>query len=211
MTREEILDRIHHPGIVAIVRSKSPVAFAPLCEALDAGGIRAIEVTMTTPGALEAIHSVPERLRDRIAFGMGTVLGVEDARNALAAGYQFMVTPVMRLDVVAFCRERDVPVACGAFTPTEAQLAYEAGADAIKIFPAEVGGPSYIKSILGPLPHLKIIPTGGVSLETCKAFLDVGCVALGAGGSLVSEAILAQGDWEELTRRARAFVEACRR
>ncbi len=199
------------PGVIAIVRSKSVVDFGSVCEALYGGGIRAVEMTLTTPGAIEANHSVPERLRAKIAIGMGTVLGVHDANAAMDAGFQFVVTPVVRLDVVALCRSRDVPVVCGALTPTEAQIAYESGSDFIKIFPAEGGGPAYIKSMMGPLPHLRIIPTGGVTLDTCRAFLDAGCVALGAGGGLVSKEILDRQDWHGLTERARAFVAAARR
>lgn len=211
MTREETLEAMWDPGVIAIVRSKAPVEFGPVCAALDAGGIRAIEVTMTTPGALDALDAVPSTVRGRLALGVGSVLGIEDAQRALGAGAGFLVTPVLRLDVVALCRERGVPVVCGAFTPTEAQTAHEAGADAVKIFPAEVGGPSAIKSMLGPLPHLRIVPTGGVTLETCRAFLDAGCVALGVGGGLVSEPVLERRDWAELERRAAAFVAACRR
>jgi len=211
MSKAEITNCMLTPGVIAIMRSKSPSDLPSICESLYAGGICAVEITMTTPGAIASLVSLPERIRENLAVGVGTVLSVGDAREAIDAGAQFLVTPVLRLDVVAFCRSLEVPIVCGAFTPTEAQSAHEAGADFIKIFPADCGGPSYIKSILAPLPHLRIIPTGGVTLETCRSFLDAGCVALGVGSNLVSNEILGGQDWMSLTERAKAFVDAARR
>ncbi|HVT13184.1 MAG TPA: bifunctional 4-hydroxy-2-oxoglutarate aldolase/2-dehydro-3-deoxy-phosphogluconate aldolase [Fimbriimonadaceae bacterium] len=208
MNKEETIARLLDPGIIAIVRARSPASLSDVAEALYAGGVRAIEATMTTPGALDSIRSLPRETRAKMAVGVGTALRADDAHHAVDAGAAFVVTPVLRLDVVAACREMGVPVACGAFTPTEALAAHEAGADFVKIFPAEICGPAYIKAILAPLPMLRIIPTGGVSPETCGPFLKAGCVALGAGSRLVSDDILESRDWEKLTERARQFVEA---
>lgn len=208
MTKQGATDLLLNPGIIAIVRARSSAALSDVAEALYAGGVRAIEATMTTPGAIESVRSLSPEIKSKMAVGVGTVLTVEAAQDAIDAGAAFIVTPVVRLDVVAVCVERGVPVACGAFTPTEALAAHEAGADFVKIFPAEVGGPAYIKSLLAPLPFLRIIPTGGVTPETCGAFLSAGCVALGAGSKLVSDDILESRDWDRLTERARQFVAA---
>lgn len=210
MTKQEAVDFLLSPGIIAIVRSRSSASLADVAEALYAGGVRAIEATMTTPGATESVRSVRPEIKSKMAVGVGTVLTVEAAQDAVGAGAAFIVSPVVRLDVVAACVEMGVPIACGAFTPTEALAAHEAGADFVKIFPADVGGPAYIKSLLAPLPFLRIIPTGGVTPETCGAFMKAGCVALGAGTKLVSDDILESGDWGRLTERARAFVDAVR-
>jgi 2-dehydro-3-deoxyphosphogluconate aldolase / (4S)-4-hydroxy-2-oxoglutarate aldolase len=205
-----VLERLLDPGVIAIVRAKREAPLTDVAHALLAGGVTAIEATLTTPGALESIRSLPPEIRERMVVGAGTVLDAAAARQAISAGVRFVVTPVVRLDVVAVCRELRVPVACGAFTPTEALAAHEAGADFVKIFPADAVGPSYIKALLGPLPMLRIIPTGGVTPETCGAFLRAGSVALGAGSSLVSDEILASRDWAGLTARALAFVQAVR-
>jgi 2-dehydro-3-deoxyphosphogluconate aldolase/(4S)-4-hydroxy-2-oxoglutarate aldolase len=201
-------DLILTPGIIAIVRSDREVPLADVAEALYAGGVRAIEATMTTPGALDSVRSLPSDLRSRMAIGVGTILDSRAAQAAIDAGAQFIVTPIVLPDVVQVCRKAGVPVACGAFSPTEAFAAHESGADFVKIFPAEVLGPGYMRSLLGPLPTLKIIPTGGITPETCRAYLDAGCVALGAGSRLVSEEIIANRDWVRLTERAKELVAA---
>lgn len=180
----------------------------PLSEALLAGGVIAIEITMTTPNAIEAIREASAKLGDKALIGVGTVLDVETCQKAIEAGAQFVVTPIMRPAIADAAHALDKPVMLGAYTPTEAQLAHEAGADFIKIFPAEGLGPNYIKSLRAPLPHLKIVPTGGVDLHNVGEFLKAGCAALGVGSSLVSKKILQERDWAELTRLAKAFVEA---
>ncbi len=208
--KSRIFDRLSDPGIIAIVRARSASSLGDVAEALYAGGVRAIEATLTTPGALESVRELSPEIHEKMAVGVGTVLDAGSARAAVEAGARFIVTPVLRPDVVAACNEIGVVVACGAFTPSEALSAHEAGADFIKIFPADAGGPNYIKSLLAPLPNLRIIPTGGVTPETCGAFIRAGCVAVGAGSSLVSNEILETRDWPRLTERAREFVAAVR-
>lgn len=208
MTRNEIVARMLDPGIIAIIRADSGDQLLDAARALADGGIRAMEVTMTTPDALGVIQRVSAALGERILMGVGTVLDPETARLAMLAGARYVVTPVMRPDVIACCRRYSIPLVCGAYTPTEAFTAHEAGADFIKLFPADTLGPKYIRALLAPLPQLQIVPTGGVDLDTIGDFLKAGCPAVGVGGNLVSKAILQQRDWAALTGRARAFVEA---
>ena len=208
MTKPQIIQRLLQPGIIAIIRADSSAELGNVAEALLAGGISAMEVTMTTPGALKAISDVTARFGDRILMGVGSVLDPETCRAAILAGAEFVVTPVTRPEVIRMSNRYGKPIASGAFTPTECLLAYESGADFVKLFPAEFGGPKYIRTILAPLPMLQIIPTGGVTPETAIDFLDAGSAALGAGSSLVSKEVLASKDWAGLTKRAKEFVEA---
>ena len=209
-TKSEILSLLTNPGIIAVVRAQNSEQVLPLSEALIAGGVIAIEITMTTPNAIAAIREASQKLGGRGLIGVGTVLDAATAREAIAAGAEFVVTPITRPEIVEAAHAADRPVMLGAYTPTEAQLAHEAGADFVKIFPADGLGPNYIKAIRGPLPHLRIVPTGGVDLKTAAEFLRAGCVALGVGSSLVSTKILQESDWTELTRRAREFVAIAR-
>jgi 2-dehydro-3-deoxyphosphogluconate aldolase / (4S)-4-hydroxy-2-oxoglutarate aldolase len=206
--KARLIERLLNPGIVAIIRADSSDQLLECAEALVAGGISVMEVTMTTPNAIEVIKSVSDALGDRIVMGVGTVLDTETCRMAMLAGAKFVVTPVLRPDVIQLCNRYNVPIACGAYTPTEALTAHESGADFIKIFPADGLGPGYIKAILAPLPQLRIIPTGGVDVNSAGAFLKAGCVGVAAGSSLVSKEILTNRDWHALTERARAFVVA---
>ena len=207
-TKSEVISLLSRPGIVAVVRAQKPEQVIPLSEALLAGGVHAIEITMTTPSALEAIRDARERLGEKALIGVGTVLDVDTCRAAVEAGAEFVVSPICRTELVAIAPGADRPIMLGAYTPTEAQIAHEAGADFIKIFPADTLGPGYVKALRAPLPHLRIVPTGGVELDNAAAFLKAGCAALGVGSSLVSAKILQEADWPELTRRARAFVAA---
>lgn len=209
-TKAEIISLLVDPGIIAVVRAKDAGQVMPISEALIAGGVTAIEITMTTPGAIEAIRQAHRQLGSQALIGVGTVLDVATCRAALDAGAQFVVTPVLRPDCVAPTHEANRPIMLGAYSPTEAQQAYEAGADFIKIFPAENLGPSYIKSLRAPLPHLRIVPTGGVDVHNVADFLKAGCAALGVGSSLVSSKILQLADWPALTRRAGEFVQAAK-
>ncbi len=208
MNKQEILTRLQNPPIIAIIRADSPEELQGAAEALVLGGISAIEVTMTTPDALEVINSVSDALGDKILMGVGTVLDTETCRMALLSGAKFVVTPVMKPEIIQMCNRYSIPVVCGAYTPTEALAAHEAGADFVKIFPADSLGPGFMKAILAPLPMLRLIPTGGVEASTARSFLDAGCVAVAAGSSLVSKEILKTRDWASLTARARALVEA---
>lgn len=204
--RQALVDRILATGLVAIVRARSAEQILPLTEALLAGGIECVEVTMTTPDALGAIRRAAAHFGSRALIGVGTVLTSGIARDAIAAGAQYVVTPIARAEIVEASHALGKPVMLGAYTPTEAQLAHEAGADFVKLFPADGLGPGYIKALRAPLPHLRIVPTGGVDLNTAAGFLKAGCAALGVGSSLVSAQILENADWAELTRVARAFT-----
>ena len=210
MTKPEILQRVVDAGIVAILRADSSEGLLPAAEALLAGGVTAMEVTMTTPNALETIAAVRQRFADRVLMGVGSVIDPDTARRAIDAGAQFVVTPVTKPAIIRVCHEVGCPIAAGAFTATEALLAHESGADFVKIFPADQVGPAYLRALLAPLPMLRIIPTGGVTPETAGDFLRAGCVALGVGSALVSREILQSGDWAALTARAAAFVAAVR-
>ena len=207
-TREAISRRLTDPGIIAVVRARRADQVPLLAEALVAGGVTAIEVTMTTPDAIAAIAATVARLGDRGLVGVGTVLEEATARAAMAAGAEFVVSPIGRRELVAVAHAAGKPVMLGAFTPTEAQQVHEAGADFVKLFPADTLGPAFIKGLRAPLPHLRIVPTGGVDLTTLAAFVQAGCVAVGAGSTLVTAKILAEDDWPALTALARQFVAA---
>ncbi|EEF62752.1 bifunctional 4-hydroxy-2-oxoglutarate aldolase/2-dehydro-3-deoxy-phosphogluconate aldolase [Pedosphaera parvula] len=207
-SKTEIVSLLLNPGIIAVVRATSDDQIIPLTEALIAGGVIAVEVTMTTPNAIQAIREASQAFGSRALIGVGTVLDAQTCRQAIKAGAEFVVSPIMRPEIAREARAADRPVMLGAYTPTEAQLAYEAGSDYIKIFPADGLGPNYIKALRAPLPHLKIVPTGGVDVNNVTDFLKAGCMALGVGSSLVSAQILQDSDWSELTRRATEFVKA---
>jgi 2-dehydro-3-deoxyphosphogluconate aldolase/(4S)-4-hydroxy-2-oxoglutarate aldolase len=203
-----VLDAVLTSRIVAIVRLERYDEAVKVARALLAGGISAIEFTLTGVGAHEAIAAARAAVGDAGQIGVGTVLAPAAAEAAIAAGAQFVVTPAMRPDVIARCRALGTPILCGAFTPTEALAAHEAGADMIKIFPARLGGPQYIRDILAPLPQLRLVPTGGVSAENARAFIDAGAAAVGIGGNLVAAQAVAERDWARITAGARACVEA---
>jgi len=209
-TKSDIISLLINPGIIAVVRAQKAEQVIPLSEALIAGGVVAIEITMTTPNAIEAIREARKKVGERALIGVGTVLTEKVCREAIEAGAEFVVTPICRTEFVAIARAADRPIMLGAYTPTEAQTAHEAGADFIKIFPADTLGLGYIKALRAPLPHLKIVPTGGVDVHNVADFLKAGCVAVGVGGTLVSSKILQEAHWEGLTRRAAEFVTAAR-
>ncbi|HEY2951215.1 MAG TPA: bifunctional 4-hydroxy-2-oxoglutarate aldolase/2-dehydro-3-deoxy-phosphogluconate aldolase [Verrucomicrobiae bacterium] len=209
-TRFETISLLTDPGLIAVVRTEHTRQVMPICEALLAGGIHAVELTMTVPDALTALREAAGRFGKHAAIGMGTLLSAEMARAAIQAGAQFVVSPVTKVEIIDVAHAVDRPVLLGAYTPTEAQLAWEAGADFIKIFPADNLGPGYIKALRAPLPDLRIVPTGGVNLQTAADFLQAGCAALGVGSALVSAQILREENWAELTRMAKVFVEAVR-
>jgi 2-dehydro-3-deoxyphosphogluconate aldolase/(4S)-4-hydroxy-2-oxoglutarate aldolase len=199
---------IEEAGIVAIVRLDDLDSAVPLTEALLAGGVRAIEFTFTNRLAGRAIEDVRKALGERALVGAGSVLDAETARAALLAGAQFVVTPTLEEDVIRTCARYGVPTAIGAFTPTEILRAWQAGATFVKVFPASVGGPRYLKDVLGPLPQVKLVPTGGVSLENAADFLRAGAVAVAVGSNLVDAKTVAAGDWSTLSARAERLVAA---
>lgn len=209
-SKDDILSKLIDPGVIAVVRAQSDAQIIPLAEALTEGGVIAIEITMTTPNAIRAIDRAAREFGERALIGVGTVLDGETCRAALDAGAEFVVSPITKEEIVSVAHGRSRPVMLGAYTPTEAQQAYELGSDFIKLFPADGLGPAYIKAIRAPLPHLRIVPTGGVDLNTAAAFIKAGCVALGVGSSLLSPKILQEKNWSELTRLAMAYVDVVR-
>ena len=211
MSRETTLKRILDGGIVAVVRAESGDRLAKVVAALAEGGVLAAEITFTVPDAVEVIRQVRRELGQSICLGAGTVLDPETARAALLAGAEFIVAPTVNLDVIRLCRRYDVPVLPGAFTPTEVVAAWEAGADVVKIFPADVGGPNYLKALRGPLPQIRMMPTGGVDLNTAEAFLKAGACCLGVGGSLVDPKAVAEGDFARLRDLASQYSAVVRR
>lgn len=210
MSAASQLQHVLDLGLVAIIRAPSGEQLVEVSQALLDGGIDVIEVTFTVPGILDILREVRAALGDRILLGAGTVLDPESARAALLAGAEFLVTPVVNTEVIRLARRYDKLVMCGAFTPTEILTAWEAGADVVKVFPADVGGPAYLKAIHGPLPHVRLLPTGGVNLETLPAFVKAGACAVGLGTALVEKEALEQRDMARIRRQAAAFVAQMR-
>ena len=206
------LQLIEKGGVVPVVRLPDLAGAVELAKALLNGGVTAVELTMTSPGALEALgllrKRVPAFATGDAALGMGSVLNRKMAEAAIRGGAQFVVAPTLDIPTVRYCVEQNVPVMPGAFTPTEIQTAWKAGAAVVKVFPATRLGPSYFKDILAPLPHLKLMPTGGVGLENAGEFVRAGAVAVGVGSALVRKDWVAERNWEALTEQARRFVAA---
>lgn len=209
-SKAEVIAGLTDPGLIAVVRARSAEQIMPLADALIAGGIIAIEITLTTPGAVGAIRDARRRLGTRAIVGAGTVLDAGTCRAVLEAGAEFVVTPICRPELVPLAQAGNRPIMLGAFSPTEAQTAHEAGADFIKLFPADTLGPGYLKALLAPLPHLRFVPTGGIDLDNVTLFFQAGCAAVGLGSSLVSAEVLQRSAWAELTARAERFVRAVR-
>jgi 2-dehydro-3-deoxyphosphogluconate aldolase/(4S)-4-hydroxy-2-oxoglutarate aldolase len=207
-SRAQIDSDIKFLGLIAVVRTTKTDDIIPLCEALVAGGVRALELTMTIPDAVTVLQKTVKHFGAGAIVGMGSILDAKMARAATDAGAEFLVTPITKLEVVAVSRAANRPLMMGAYSPTEAQQAHEVGADFVKIFPADILGPEYIKALRVPMPHLKIVPTGGVTLENLGSYFKVGCVAVGAGSALVSPDLISAGNWPELTNRAKQFVAA---
>ena len=209
--RQQIVQRIEQCGVVAVIRLQDPDRLRGVIDALGAGGVRALEVTMTVPRAIQLIDAIAPGLPAEFVIGAGTILDPETARAAILAGARFVVGPVFNRAVVDLCHRYDVAVMPGCFTPTEILQAWDAGADVVKVFPATALGPSYFKDIRGPLPQVKLMPTGGVTLENAGDWIAAGAVAIGAGTAMIDATAVAAGDWTAITRRAAAFVEAVRR
>jgi 2-dehydro-3-deoxyphosphogluconate aldolase/(4S)-4-hydroxy-2-oxoglutarate aldolase len=208
MGKDDHIRRIEDGGVIAIVRFDRSEDLIRVARAVRAGGVRAIEFTMTTPNALQIIGQSVQEFGDELLLGAGTVLDPETARAAILAGAEFIVAPTLNPEVIEVCRRYSKVVIPGAFTPTEILTAWEAGADFVKVFPAEFGGPAYFKAVLAPLPQVKLIPVGGVSLETTGAFIQAGAAAVAVGSNLVKKSAIAAGKFDELTGLAKGFVEA---
>lgn len=202
-----VVDRIREVGIIPVVRAASADEALAAVEAIRAGGIPILEITLTVPGAIHIIADLTRRLGDQALIGAGTVLDADSARACVDAGARFVVSPSLDVATIETCNTLDVPVFPGALTPTEVVTAWKAGADAVKIFPANsVGGASYLKSLKAPLPQIEMIPTGGVSLKTAADFIAAGAFALGVGADLVDLVALRRGDAASITEKARQYV-----
>lgn len=208
MNKTTVMERIRKLGVVPVVRAQSAAEAGRAIEAVLAGGINVIEVTMTVPGAVGAIEQLARRYGDEVLVGAGTVLDAETARACMLAGAQFIVSPALDEETIACCRRYGVAVLPGALTPTEVVRAWTLGADAVKVFPAgALGGASYLKALKAPLPQVELIPTGGVSLKTAAEFIRAGAMALGVGADLIDLKALAEGNEQVITERARQFLE----
>jgi 2-dehydro-3-deoxyphosphogluconate aldolase/(4S)-4-hydroxy-2-oxoglutarate aldolase len=207
MDHDRILEQIGEIGVIAIMRAKSSDQLLSAAEAILAGGVNAIEVTMTTPGALKVVSEARERFGTEVIFGVGSVLDPETARAAILAGAQFIVGPTLDVEMIKLCKRYSVPVVPGALTPTEILTAWEAGADMVKIFPASLGGPAYFKAVKAPLPQVKLVPVGGVNLDTTADFIRSGAYVVAVGSALISQSLLDEGDIDSITDRARRFRE----
>ncbi|MCD6519311.1 MAG: bifunctional 4-hydroxy-2-oxoglutarate aldolase/2-dehydro-3-deoxy-phosphogluconate aldolase [Anaerolineae bacterium] len=208
MDKLALLQGMLDTGVVAIVRLSSSESLIRVAEAIAAGGVRYIEFTMTTPGALKTLEEVSTRFGEDVVFGAGTVLDAESARAAILAGAKFIVAPTLDPEVIEICSRYSVVSMPGALTPTEVLKAWDLGADVVKVFPASaVGGPSYIKALLAPLPQLKLAPVGGVNLDNVSEYIRMGAVCVGVGSALVNNKLVASGDWAALTERAKGFIE----
>ena len=209
MKKEAVLSAIVEIGIVPVIRTESGESAIRAIEAIYRGGIRAAEITMTVPGAIRALEKVANEFGDRIILGAGTVLDPETARSCMLAGAEFFVTPCLNLKTIEMAKRYSKLIFPGALTPTEVLTAWEAGADAVKIFPANsVGGAKYIKALRGPFPHIEMIPTGGVNLETIGDFLKAGACACGVGSELVDGVTIRAGKYEVFEERARQYLGA---
>jgi 2-dehydro-3-deoxyphosphogluconate aldolase/(4S)-4-hydroxy-2-oxoglutarate aldolase len=210
MSKEFDLARVLNGRIVAVIRSPHGAMLADVAEALHAGGVEVLEVTFTVPKAHRVLELVSDRMGDKVLLGAGTVLDPETARIAFLSGARFIVSPAVNLDVIRLCQRYDRLVMPGALTPTEVLAAWEAGADIVKIFPSELTGPGYIKALHGPLPQIRLMPTGGVNLVTAAEFLQAGACALGIGGALVESDAVASGNLARIEALARQYVEIVR-
>jgi 2-dehydro-3-deoxyphosphogluconate aldolase / (4S)-4-hydroxy-2-oxoglutarate aldolase len=209
---QEIRQRLEAVGLIPVLRSKSPAEAHVLVEAMVAGGVTVMEVTMTVPGAIGVIESLRKKYGGQLLVGAGTVLDAQQCAAAIEAGAEFVVSPSLHREVISRTKELGKVSVPGALTPTEVVTAWNAGADYVKIFPCSaVGGPSYLKALKAPLPHVRLIPTGGVTLETAAQYLKAGAVALGVGSDLVNTAAVAQGKPEVITEAARKYLEIIRR
>lgn len=211
MNKSEVLRQIKDVGIIPVVRATTADEAMRAIDAIREGGISVLEITMTVPGAVGVIEQVVGRFGNDALVGAGTVLDAETARVCVSAGAQFVVSPALNMETIAYCHEQDVAVMPGALTPTEVVQAWNAGADFVKVFPAgAVGGASYLKALKAPLPQIELVPTGGVSLKTAADFIKAGAAALGVGADLVDIKAIREGQSGSITERAKQFVQIVR-
>ena len=206
MDRHEIVRRLEKGGIIAVIRLSDTRKLNSIIEALSKGGVTALEITMTTPGAIEVIKEISDQTSENFIVGVGTVLDSETARMAILAGAQFVVAPILNIDMIKMAHRYDKAVIPGAFTPTEIMTVWDYGADIVKVFPATALGPKYFKDVHGPLPQVKLTPTGGVSLANAAEFIRSGACCIGVGSALIEKKFVADSNWPALTELAAAFV-----
>ena len=211
MEKREVFNRMMSEGLIPVVRVASASEAIDVADAIKAGGVTLIEITMSVQGAIDVIKELTKKYKDEIIMGAGTVLDPETGRAALLAGAQFIVAPTLNLDLIQLCHRYSAVIVPGAMTPTEILAAWNAGADMVKVFPAgQLGGPEYIKAIRGPLPQVLLVPTGGVNLQNAGAFIKAGAAALGAGGELVDKKAVKEKKFEIITENTRAFLKIIR-
>jgi 2-dehydro-3-deoxyphosphogluconate aldolase/(4S)-4-hydroxy-2-oxoglutarate aldolase len=204
--RHTLAAAIEQAGVVAVIRVKDAARLRAIVEAIGEGGVRALEVTMTVPGAVEVIRELAPTLPSGFLLGAGTVVDTDTAIRTIDAGAQFVVGPIFRREIIDVCHQRDVPAMPGCFTPTEIFEAWEAGADIVKVFPATPLGPAFFKDVRGPLPHIKLMPTGGVTIDNAGDWIRAGAVAVGVGTALLDAAAIAAGDYRTLRDKAERLV-----
>lgn len=211
MLKEKNLAVVKESGIVAVIRAQDEQELLDTTIALNKGGVKALEITMTSPGALDVLKEVSKSLADQAILGIGSVLDPETARMAILNGAQFVVSPILNKEIITLCQRYSVACIPGAFTPTEILTAWEAGADVVKVFPATKLGPGYFKDVKGPLPQVKLTPTGGINLENVADFIKSGAEFVGVGGALVKKQLVQEKRWDELSNLAAAFVDEVRK
>lgn len=204
--RSDIVKRIEACGVIAVIRMDNTDKLQQVIAAISDGGVKALEITMTTPGAINVIQTVSRQISSDFMLGVGTVLDPETARAAILAGAQFVVGPTLNIDVIKMAHRYDRAVFPGAFTPTEILTAWENGADIVKVFPATALGPKFFKDVHGPLPQVKMTPTGGVNLSNAAEFIRSGAACLGVGTAMLDKKMIADGDWDGLAKLAASFV-----
>lgn len=207
MDKTKIMQHMHELGLVPVLRASSAQEAITIADAIMAGGVNILEVTMTVPGAIRVIEQLANHHGEKLLLGAGTVLDPETARSCILAGAQFIVSPALDLRTIELCRRYSIPIMPGALTPTEILTAWQAGADVVKVFPCSaVGGAKYLKALQGPLPQIQLIPTGGVSLSTAEEFLAAGAFALGVGGDLVDAKAAREGRTSVITENAQKYI-----
>lgn len=211
MERQQILNSLISSGIIAVIRLSEDKKIDYIISALSEGGVKSLEITMTTPNAIDIIKNISKKNKGDFLIGVGSVLDPETANTAIHSGAQFIVSPILNVDIIKMGHRYDKVVIPGAFTPTEIINAWESGGDIVKVFPATVLGPKYFKDIHGPMPQVKLSPTGGVNINNAADFIKAGAVCLGVGSALIDKKLVENSDWEELSKRAATLVEEVRK
>lgn len=211
MSRQEIISTLIESKAIAVIRLSDPGKLIRVAEAIYNGGVKGIEITMTVPDAINVIRTAVKELGSRMNIGVGSVLDAGTAQRAIDAGASYVVSPIFKKEIIETAHKNDVPAMPGAFTPTEIQTAFEAGADIIKIFPADVVGMAFFKGVLAPMPHLKLMPTGGVTLSNAGEWLKAGACAVGVGSALLDKKAIDSGNYKILTDNALVLIDSIKK